>query len=81
MRDKERERQSHRLGEKPSPHGEPDVGLGPGALGSYPELKADAQPLSQPGVPIFKNLRILQPVIFFNDKKNTFCMFLTNLSL
>ena len=30
---------------------EPDVGLDPGALGSRPEPKADAQPLSHPGVP------------------------------
>ena len=27
------------------------MGLHPGTLGSHPGLKADAQPLSQPGVP------------------------------
>ena len=30
---------------------EPDVGLDPGATGSRPELKANAQTLSHPGVP------------------------------
>ena len=29
----------------------PDVGLDPGTLGSRPELKADDQPLSHPGIP------------------------------
>ena len=29
----------------------PDVGLNPGTPGSYPDPKADAQPLSHPGVP------------------------------
>ena len=29
----------------------PDVGLDLGTLGSLPESKADAQPLSHPGVP------------------------------
>ena len=28
------------------------MGLDPGTAGSHPELKADAQPLSHPGVPI-----------------------------
>ena len=32
---------------------EPDVGLDPGTPRSRPELKADAQPLSHPGVPLF----------------------------
>ena len=31
-----------------------DVGLDPGSPGSHLEPKADAQPLSHPGVPIFK---------------------------
>ena len=31
--------------------GEPNVGLDPWALGSRPELKADTQPLSYPGIP------------------------------
>ena len=47
----ERKRQRHRQREKQGPHGEPDVGLYPRTLESHPELKADAQPLSQPGVP------------------------------
>ena len=28
------------------------MGLDPGTLGSHPELKADAQPVSHPGVPV-----------------------------
>ena len=44
MRD--RERQRHRQREKRAPHREPDVGLDPRTPGSYPELKADTQPLS-----------------------------------
>ena len=49
MRDTERQRQR----EKQAPRREPDVGLDPGTPGSRPEPKADAQPLSHPGVPIF----------------------------
>ena len=51
MRDTERERQRHRQREKQTPCREPDVGLDPETVGSYPEPKADAQPLSHPGVP------------------------------
>ena len=47
----ERERQRHRQREKQAPCREPDVGLDPGTLGSRPGPKADAQPLSHPGVP------------------------------
>ena len=43
------ERQRHREREKQFPHGEPDVGL---ILGGCPEPKADAQPLSHPGIPM-----------------------------
>ena len=49
MRDTERQR--HRGREKQAPCREPDVGLDPRTLGSQPEPKADAQPLSHPGVP------------------------------
>ena len=45
MRGTERQR------EKQVPFREPDVGFDPGTLGSHPELKADAQLLSHPGVP------------------------------
>ena len=51
MRDTHRERQRHRQREKQSPCREPDVGLDPGTMGSHPEWKADAQPLSHPGGP------------------------------
>ena len=43
--------QRHRQREKQAPHRDPDVGLNPGTLGSHPEPKADAQPLSHPGDP------------------------------
>ena len=52
MRDEtHRERQRHRWREKQAPLREPDVGLDPRTPGSLPEPKADAQPLSHPGVP------------------------------
>ena len=50
MRDTERQR--HRQREKQALRREPDSGLDPRTLGSRPELKADAQLLSHPGVPI-----------------------------
>ena len=46
---KNRERQTYRQQEKQAARKEPDVGLDPGTLGSCPEPKADAQPLSHPG--------------------------------
>ena len=51
-RERERERQRHRQWEKQVPCEEPDVGLDPRTPGSHSEPKADAQPLSHPGVPI-----------------------------
>ena len=50
MRDTKRERGRNRKREKQSPHREPDAGLGPRTSGSCPELEADAQPLSHPGI-------------------------------
>ena len=49
MRDKQRQRHGQR--EKQATCGEPDVGLDLRTPRSCPELKADAQPLSHPGVP------------------------------
>ncbi|XP_072691235.1 adenine nucleotide translocase lysine N-methyltransferase isoform X2 [Canis lupus baileyi] len=49
MRDTER--QKHRQREKQAPRKEPDAGLDPRSPGSGPEPKANAQPLSHPGVP------------------------------
>ena len=43
MRDTEREAETQER-EKQAPHGEPNVGLNPGAPGSRPEPKADAHP-------------------------------------
>ena len=48
---RQRERQRHRQREKQAPCREHDVGLDPGTTGSSPTPKADAQPLSHPGVP------------------------------
>ena len=50
---RETERLRHRQREKQAYCGEPDVGLDPGTPGICPESKADAQPLSHPGVLIF----------------------------
>ena len=53
MRDPERKRQRHREEEEQVPCREPDAELDPRTPGSCPEPKADAQPLSHPGVPRF----------------------------
>ena len=50
MRDTER-RKRHRQREKQAPCRDPNVGLNPRTLGSPPDQKADAQPLSHPGIP------------------------------
>ena len=49
--ERHRERQTYRQRETQAPCGEPDEGLDPRIWGSHLELKADAQPLSHPGVP------------------------------
>ena len=49
MRDKERQRHRHR--EKQAPYRGPDAGLNPGTLESGHGPKADAKPLSHPGIP------------------------------
>ena len=49
MRDTERQRLRQR--EKQVPCREPNVGLDSRTTGSYPEPKADTQPLSHPGAP------------------------------
>ena len=48
----EKHRERHRQRDRQAPCREPDVGLDPGNPGSRLEPKADAQPLSHPGVPI-----------------------------
>ena len=52
-----RERQRHRQREKQAPCSEPDAGLEPRTPRSRPEPKADAQPLSHPGIPNKQNLK------------------------
>ena len=62
--------QRHRQMEKLAPHTEPNTRLNPRTPGSLPEQKADAQPLSHPGIPviyIFKNiLRYISVYILVN---------------
>ena len=63
MRDTERKRQR----EKQAPCREPDVGLDPGTPGLRPELKADAQPLSYPGIPILSYKPIFSSVFSISN--------------
>ena len=51
IHERKRERQRYRQREKQALHGEPNVGLDPRIPGSWPQPKADAQPLSHPGIP------------------------------
>ena len=54
MKDTYRERARGRdTEEKQAPCREPDVGLDPGTPGSCPGPKADAKPLSHPGILFF----------------------------
>ena len=59
MRDTERERQRPRQREKQAPCREPDAGLDPGSPGSRLGPKADAQPLSHPGVPDSRSFTVV----------------------
>ena len=52
MTSTQRNRQGQRQREKQAPCREPDVGRDSAMVGSGPEPKADAQPLSQPGVSV-----------------------------
>ena len=63
IHERPRERQRHRQREKQAPQGEPDVELDPGTLGWHPELKADAQPLSPPGAPLVRTLKVCSRTI------------------
>ena len=51
IHERHRERQRHRPREKQAPCEEPDAELDLRTLGSCPELKAEAQPLSHSGIP------------------------------
>ena len=53
IHERHRERGRHRQREKQAPCREPDAGLDPGTPGSCPGPKADAKPLSHPGIPVF----------------------------
>ena len=77
MRDTERQR--HRQRKKQAPCEKPDVGLDPRTPGSWPEPKADAQPLSHPGSPRVKSFfslhLIWDPIWLW--PKGTFCVHVT----
>ena len=57
VRERGREAETQAEGEAGSMHWEPNVGLDPGTPGSCPGPKADAKPLSHPGIP--ENLKFL----------------------
>ena len=62
------QRQRHRQREKQAPFRELDVGFDPRTLGSRPEPKADAQPLSCPDAPINKSFEKYFTVLDFPFK-------------
>ena len=53
IHERQREGQRHTCREKQAPFREPDVGLNPGTPRSRSGAKAEAQPLSHPGIPSF----------------------------
>ena len=65
MRDTEKQR--HRQREKQASCREPDAGLDPRTPGSRSEPKADAQPLSHPGVPLWFSISTVLQEEFWND--------------
>ena len=65
MRNTKREGQRHRQREQQPPHREPDEGLDHRTLRSHPEPKADAQPLSHPGIPLHLTSLWLHKVYLF----------------
>ena len=64
MRDAKRQR------EKQAPCREPDAGLNPGTLGSRPEPKTDALPLSHLGIPKTTTLEVEKTN--FGQRRKTF---------
>ena len=56
IHERHRERQKHKQREKQAPCKEPEAGFDPQTPGSHPELKADAQLLSHPGIPTYTYL-------------------------
>ena len=78
-----RERQRHRQRIKGG--WQPDVGLSPRTMGSWPEPKADAQPLSHPGAPSSFCLCVCYilwssfPNVFSTVSKKCFISYLQNL--
>ena len=75
MRDTQRERQRHRQREKQAPCRDPNAGLDPRTLGSRPEPKADAHPLSHPDAPSeSKFMLIISSLAFLTKLKVYFNM-------
>ena len=68
MIDIEREAETQEEGEA-GPCREPDMGLDPGSPGSCPGPKADAKPLSHPGIPhqfsLINKIILLFPFLYF----------------
>ena len=78
MRDTEKERKMQRLRqwERQASCGAPDTGLNPRRLGSHPEPKADAQPLSHPTqVPPEFQFCKMQRVVDYSDSCTTMWMY------
>ena len=59
---------------------EPNVGLHPRSLGPCPELKADSQPLSHPGVPILDHFYLFRKrfYLFMRDTRRKACLLYTS---
>ena len=78
IRDRQRERERQRR-EKQAPCREPDAALDPRTPGSSPGPKADAQPLSHPGIPkiVFLKVKFYFYFLFFGEI-NFNCIFYFN---
>ena len=57
----------HSQKEKQAPQGEPNSGLDPRTSGSRPEPKADAQPLSHPGIPDVQEFYTISGTFMFSN--------------
>ena len=73
MRDTQREWQRHSQREMQAPCWELDARLDPGTPGSHLERKADAQPLSHAGAPVYVSIR---PKFYFLKKAFFFTVLL-----
>ena len=65
----ETHRDTYRQREKQAPCTEPSVGLDPRTPGSLPEPKADAQPLSHPGIRASTILNLVTHIWFYGQSQ------------